>query len=54
VLELLVTGLANEHIARRIGITERRVIAHLATIFPQLGVSHRTQAALWAKEHLKA
>jgi DNA-binding NarL/FixJ family response regulator len=53
VLELLVTGLANKHIARRLGITERTVKAHLTSIFQQLGVTDRTQAALWAKEHLK-
>jgi DNA-binding NarL/FixJ family response regulator len=52
VLELLVTGLANKHIARRLGITERTVKAHLTSIFQQLGVTDRTQAALWAKEHL--
>jgi DNA-binding NarL/FixJ family response regulator len=53
VLELLVTGLANKHIARRLGITERTVKAHLTSIFQQLGVTDRTQAALWAKEHLR-
>jgi DNA-binding NarL/FixJ family response regulator len=53
VLELLVTGLANKNIARRLGITERTVKAHLTSIFQQLGVTDRTQAALWAKEHLK-
>jgi DNA-binding NarL/FixJ family response regulator len=53
VLELLVAGLANKHIARRLGITERTVKAHLTSIFQQLGVTDRTQAALWGKEHLQ-
>jgi DNA-binding NarL/FixJ family response regulator len=52
VLTLLATGLANKQIARRLGITERTVKAHLTSVFQQLGVSDRTQAALWAQEHL--
>jgi DNA-binding NarL/FixJ family response regulator len=52
VLQLVVAGLANKSIARRLGITERTVKAHLTSIFQQLQVSDRTQAALWAKEHL--
>lgn len=52
VLDLLATGLANKQIARRLGITERTVKAHLTNIFQQLGVTDRTQAALWAQEHL--
>jgi DNA-binding NarL/FixJ family response regulator len=51
VLELLGDGLANKAIARRLGIAERTVKAHLGNIFQQLGVTDRTQAALWAKEH---
>jgi DNA-binding NarL/FixJ family response regulator len=54
VLELLATGLANKQIARRLGITERTVKAHLTSVFQQLGVTDRTQAALWAREHLDA
>ncbi len=52
VLELVATGLANKQIARRLGITERTVKAHLTAVYQQLGVSDRTQAALWAREHL--
>jgi len=52
VLQLVVAGLANKSIARRLGITERTVKAHLTSIFQQLQVGDRTQAALWAKEHL--
>lgn len=51
VLGLLGEGLANKAIARRLGITERTVKAHLGSIFQQLGVSDRTQAALWSREH---
>lgn len=52
VLSLVATGLANKQIARRLGISERTVKAHLTAVFQQLGVTDRTQAALWAKEHL--
>ena len=52
VLRLLAVGLANKQIARRLGIAERTVKAHLTSVFQQLGVTDRTQAALWAREHL--
>jgi DNA-binding NarL/FixJ family response regulator len=52
VLRLVASGLANKQIARRLEISERTVKAHLTNVFAQLGVSDRTQAALWAKEHL--
>jgi DNA-binding NarL/FixJ family response regulator len=52
VLNLVATGLANKQIARRLGITERTVKAHLTAVFQQLGVTDRTQAALWAKDNL--
>ena len=51
VLDLVADGLANKQIARRLGITERTVKAHLTRVYEQLGVRDRTQAAVWAKEH---
>jgi DNA-binding NarL/FixJ family response regulator len=54
VLLLVREGLANKQIARRLGIAERTVKAHLTSIFQRLGVSDRTQAALWASTHLPA
>jgi DNA-binding NarL/FixJ family response regulator len=53
VLRLVTAGLANKQIARRLGIAERTVKAHLTNIFGRIGVTDRTQAALWAQEHLK-
>jgi len=44
-------GLPNKLIARKLGISEKTVKAHLTRIFQQLGVTDRTQAALWAREH---
>jgi DNA-binding NarL/FixJ family response regulator len=52
VLRLVAQGLANKQIARRLAISERTVKAHLTNVFARLGVSDRTQAALWAREHL--
>jgi DNA-binding NarL/FixJ family response regulator len=52
VLALLATGVANKQIARRLAIAEATVKAHLTRIFQQLEVTDRTQAALWAREHL--
>jgi DNA-binding NarL/FixJ family response regulator len=51
VLTLLVAGLANKLIAQRLSISEKTVKAHLTRIFRRLGVTDRTQAALWAERH---
>ena len=52
VLGLIAEGLANKAIARRLGISEKTVKAHLTRVFTELDVTDRTQAALWANEHL--
>lgn len=52
VLLLVRAGLANKQIARKLEISERTVKAHLTNVFQRLGVSDRTQAALWASQHL--
>jgi DNA-binding NarL/FixJ family response regulator len=51
VLELVRLGLANKQVARRLGISERTVKAHLTSIFGAIGVRDRTAAALWAERH---
>ncbi len=51
VLDLVAEGLANKLIARRLGISEKTVKAHLTSIFAALGVTDRTQAALWAERY---
>jgi DNA-binding NarL/FixJ family response regulator len=51
VLVLLAEGLPNRLIARRLEISEKTVKAHLTKIFREIGVSDRTQAALWAGRH---
>jgi DNA-binding NarL/FixJ family response regulator len=52
VLRLASKGLANKQIARSLGITERTVKVHLGNVFRRIGVSDRTSAALWARDHL--
>jgi DNA-binding NarL/FixJ family response regulator len=51
VLLLVVEGLANKQIARRLGISEKTVKGHLTNLFQRIGVPDRTQAALWAERN---
>ncbi|MEA2449382.1 MAG: hypothetical protein QOG63_1314 [Thermoleophilaceae bacterium] len=50
VLTLVAEGLPNKLIARRLEISEKTVKAHLTRVFQQIGVTDRTQAALWAQK----
>jgi DNA-binding NarL/FixJ family response regulator len=52
VLDLVAEGLPNKLIARRLEISEKTVKAHLTRVFQTIGVTDRTQAALWAKRNL--
>jgi DNA-binding NarL/FixJ family response regulator len=51
VLALVGDGLPNKLIALRLGIAEKTVKAHLTRVFEAIGVTDRTQAALWARRH---
>jgi len=51
VLILVGEGLPNKLIARRMGISEKTVKTHLTSVFQRIGVSDRTQAALWARRN---
>ena len=51
VLLMVVDGLANKQIAQRLSISEKTVKAHLTSVFRQIGVTDRTQAALWAERN---
>ena len=51
VLVLVAEGMPNKRIAQRLQISESTVKAHLTSIFQQIGVTDRTQAALWAQRH---
>ncbi len=51
VLALVAEGLPNKIIAIRLHITTGTVKAHLGRVFQAIGVTDRTQAALWAHKH---
>jgi DNA-binding NarL/FixJ family response regulator len=51
VLRLLADGQSNKAIAATLGITERTARTHVSRILAKLGLSSRTQAALWAARH---
>ena len=48
VLAMVARGLPNKLIARELAISEKTVKAHLTSVFRTIGVTDRTQAALWA------
>ena len=52
VLKALMRGLSNKRIANELEITEATVKVHVKTILRKIGVGNRTQAALWAADHL--
>jgi DNA-binding NarL/FixJ family response regulator len=49
VLLMVAEGLPNKLIAQRLSISEKTVKAHLTSVFRQIGVTDRTQAALWVE-----
>ena len=52
ILKLLGQGLNNKEIAAALYLTEGTIKNHLTSIFLQLDVRDRTQAALWAQSHI--
>jgi DNA-binding NarL/FixJ family response regulator len=48
VLRLVAEGYANKKIAAELGISERTARTHVSNILAKLGLTSRTQAALWA------
>jgi two-component system nitrate/nitrite response regulator NarL len=51
ILERIVEGDSNKHVARFFKIAEPTVKAHVKAIFRKIGASNRTQAAIWAINH---
>lgn len=41
--------MSNRQIARRLGVSEKTVDTHLTAVYAALGVTDRTQAALWVR-----
>jgi two-component system nitrate/nitrite response regulator NarL len=48
ILENLVEGLSNKTIARKLGSAEATIKVHVKSILRKLGLTNRTQAAIWA------
>lgn len=53
VLGHLINGTDNRTIGRQMELPEQTVKAHVKTIIRKLGVSNRTQAAIWAMRHYR-
>lgn len=51
ILERIVLGDSNKHVARFFKIAEPTVKAHVKAIFRKIGANNRTQAAIWAMNH---
>jgi two-component system nitrate/nitrite response regulator NarL len=51
ILQRIVRGDSNKHVARFFKIAEPTVKAHVKAIFRKIGASNRTQAAIWALNH---
>jgi DNA-binding NarL/FixJ family response regulator len=54
ILGLIAHGAHNKEIARTLGISDKTVRVHCSRIFQRLGVTDRTQAAIWAVRTLPA
>ena len=52
ILRCVTQGASNKLIARELGVSEATVKAHLKAILRKVKADNRTQAALWAQEHL--
>ena len=48
VIVLVAQGRTNQQIASRLGVTERTARTHVSNILAKLGLTSRTQAAMWA------
>jgi len=51
VITLVAAGHTNQQIATRLSVSERTARTHVSNILAKLGLSSRTQAALWAERH---
>jgi two-component system, NarL family, nitrate/nitrite response regulator NarL len=52
ILRTLMEGISNKTIARQLVITESTVKVHIKAILRKLRLHNRTQAAMWARDHL--
>jgi two-component system nitrate/nitrite response regulator NarL len=52
ILSCIMRGEPNKVIARKLDVTEATIKVHVKAILRKIGVANRTQAAMWANEHL--
>ncbi|MBL0408470.1 response regulator transcription factor [Microvirga aerilata] len=52
ILRHLTQGASNKHIARELGLAEATVKVHLKAILRKVKAANRTQAAMWAQQHM--
>ncbi len=52
ILRCLTRGASNKHIARELGLAEATVKVHLKAILRKVKAANRTQAAMWAQQHM--
>jgi DNA-binding NarL/FixJ family response regulator len=53
ILEMVVEGLSNAQIARRLYLSESTIKQHLGAVYKELGVRNRTEAAKTMREHAR-
>jgi DNA-binding NarL/FixJ family response regulator len=51
VLQLLVSGMTNKRIARKMGLSDNTVKAHVGAVLRSLDASNRTEAVVMASRH---
>jgi len=51
ILSFIAMGLNNQSVMEKLHITKNTIKTHIRSIFSKLGVSDRTQAAIWALQH---
>lgn len=54
ILQFLTNGASNKEIARDLKVTEATVKVHVKAVLRKIRVKNRTQAAIWATQHLAA
>jgi two-component system nitrate/nitrite response regulator NarL len=52
ILRHLTQGASNKLIARELGLAEATIKVHLKAILRKAKVANRTQAAMWAQQHM--
>jgi two-component system nitrate/nitrite response regulator NarL len=52
ILHFLTKGASNKLIARDLGVAEATIKVHVKAILRKVRAANRTQAAMWAQQHL--